>query len=163
MVLTLDYRTSDNSPSVEKHNRCCASDQNDNFEIIAQRNSQDVYQPPAMSSEAVLPLSMFITEEHEGRLVGLYTQRERIHKIRRYKRRINHWKIENKNGCNGRSKVAKTKLRYFGRFIKKEDLSDLIISDEQIIQNNKIIEEATKKENYNKLVDLITQSPSEIH
>lgn len=106
---------------------------------------------------------MFVTEQHEGRLVGLYTQRERIQKIRRYKRRINSWKLQNKDSCNGRSKVAKSKLRYFGRFIKKEDLSDLIISDEQIIKNNQVIDEATHKENYNKLVDLITQSPSEIH
>ena len=36
--------------------------------------------------------------ENEGRLVGFYTQKERITKIRKYKMKIHSWRLNNKNG-----------------------------------------------------------------
>lgn len=100
--------------------------------------------------------------EYEGRLVGFYTQKERVAKIRKYKTKIQRWRLNNKNAFNGRSRVAKTKLRYFGRFIKKDDLNDKILTDDQIIKNNQEIEEVTMRRDFNKLVDIIAQNPSEI-
>jgi len=73
---------------------------------------------------------------HEGRIVGFYTQRERTHKIAKYKQKLQKWKKQNKNAFSGRSRVAKKKLRYFGRFIKSEDFKNKVLSDEQIIKNN---------------------------
>ena len=99
---------------------------------------------------------------HEGKLVGIYTQKERSVKIKKYKEKLNRWRVINKDSFNGRSKVAKAKLRYFGRFIKSEDFKDKLVSDDQIIKNNQDIDHATEKGNYNSLVDLITQNPSEI-
>ena len=100
--------------------------------------------------------------EHEGRIVGFYTQKERSEKILKYKQKLSKWKKSNKDAFNGRSRVAKTKLRYFGRFIKSEDFKDKIISDEQILKNNYQIDYVTEKKDYNSLVDIITQNPSEI-
>mmetsp|Transcript_941 Transcript_941/g.818 ORF Transcript_941/g.818 Transcript_941/m.818 type:complete len:87 (+) Transcript_941:559-819(+) len=85
-----------------------------------------------------------------------------MRKIRKYKNKINCWRLNNKNAFNGRSRVAKTKLRYFGRFIKKDDLKNKILTDDQIIKNNEEIEEVTAKQDFNKLVDIIAQNPSEI-
>jgi hypothetical protein len=106
---------------------------------------------------------MFVSNEHEDKLVGRYTKKERFQKIRKYQKKIFEWKNENKKPFNGRSEIAKTKPRYFGRFIKKEYYSGLLVSDEQVMKNNQIIDEATRKENYNQLVSLITQSPSIIN
>lgn len=103
-----------------------------------------------------------IEAEHEGRVVGFYTQRERSSKIQKYKQKLSKWKKSNKDAFNGRSRVAKTKLRYFGRFIKSEDFKDKIISDEQILKNNYQIDYVTEKKDYNSLVEIITQNPSEI-
>ena len=99
---------------------------------------------------------------HEGRLIGIYTQRERSLKIKKYREKVNRWRYTNKDTFNGRSRVAKAKLRYFGRFIKSEDFKEKIVSDDQIIKNNQEIEHVTEKGDYNMLVNLIAQNPSEI-
>lgn len=104
----------------------------------------------------------FESQEHQGRLVGIYTQKERVAKIRKYKQKLQRWKLRNKDAFNGRSRVAKTKLRYFGRFIKSKEFEEKLISDEQIIKNNEELEKVIEKEDYNRLVDIITQNPSEI-
>jgi len=106
----------------------------------------------------------FINEiQPQGRLVGMYTQRERADKIRKYKQKLMRWRHEHGNDTfNGRSRVAKKKLRYFGRFIKYEDFKDKLLTDDQIIQNNIEMDKFAIEGDYNKLVDIITQNPSEI-
>lgn len=100
--------------------------------------------------------------EPQGKLVGIYTQRERLHKINKYKAKLQRWKDANKDAFNGRSRVAKKKLRYFGRFIKSEDFKDKILSDDQIVKNNLEIDSVVTKGDYNTLVDIITRNPSDI-
>jgi 16S rRNA A1518/A1519 N6-dimethyltransferase RsmA/KsgA/DIM1 with predicted DNA glycosylase/AP lyase activity len=104
----------------------------------------------------------YFDSEPQGKIIGMYTQKERGHKIAKYKEKLRKWKSLNKHAFNGRSRVAKKKLRYFGRFIKSEDFLNKIVSDSQIIKNNTVLEEATAMSDFNKLVDLITQDPSGI-
>ena len=132
------------------------------FELaMSQHQSQKIYSP---IDHVKMPTNetYFIKSEHEGRLVGFYTQKERSIKIEKYKIKLSKWKQCNKDAFNGRSRVAKKKLRYFGRFIKSEDFKDKLISDEQILKNNYQIDCVTEKGDYNSLVDIITQNPSEI-
>lgn len=104
----------------------------------------------------------YFDSEPQGKIIGMYTQKERACKIMKYKQKLRKWKSQNKHAFNGRSRVAKKKLRYFGRFIKSEDFQSKILSDSQIIKNNTVLEEVTAKGDFNKLVDLITQDPSGI-
>ena len=109
-----------------------------------------------------------VTPTHDAsdtqKLPGFYTKEERSRKILKYKSKVRKWKIEHANvNMNGRSRVAKSKLRYFGRFIKYEDIQDKLLTDDQIVQNNKAIDFAIAKQDYNTLVvNLVTQNPSEI-
>lgn len=117
--------------------------------------------PENIREAASLRKALEEDSQPQGRIVGMYTQKEREAKIRKYKSKLQRWKQRNKNAFNGRSRVAKKKLRYFGRFIKSEDFKDKMLSDNQIIKNNLQIEATKAKGDYNELVKMITQNPGE--
>lgn len=161
--LTIDvYRTSENSPVNNlTYSTNVGLDMNFGMAVGQIPIPQNSYLTLHHNSREEQEL-MYSDGEPQGRLVGMYTQKEREAKIRKYKKKLQRWRQCNKDAFNGRSRVAKKKLRYFGRFIKSEDFKDKILTDDQIIQNNEEMEDVLLKGDYNKLVDLITQNPSEI-
>jgi hypothetical protein len=63
-------------------------------------------------------------ENEEERRIGGYSLKQRIEKIQRYKNKLRKWRSTHPVGkkFNGRSKIAVSKPRVNGRFVKKEEL-----------------------------------------
>ena len=84
-------------------------------------------------------------------MVGFYTQKERRARIQKYKKKIAKWKKNNKRFGRflGRSHVARTKVRVFGKFlpsgyegksISQTGFLNGVISDEEAIRRNQLLD-----------------------
>ena len=62
----------------------------------------------------------FLTSSHEGRMVGFYTQRERLERIKKWRKKGVVFKRKLK--LIGRSTVARNKIRHNGRFYPMDDI-----------------------------------------
>jgi hypothetical protein len=87
----------------------------------------------------------------EGRVIGFYTQKERKSRILKYKRKIANWKKNSKGFGRfiGRSHVARTKDRIYGKFLpsghegqptSKTGFLNGVISDQEAIQRNQLLD-----------------------
>ena len=75
------------------------------------------------------------TAEENSPCPGKYSRRERNEKIQKFKAKLDRWRKAKRNPkYANRSKIAKTKNRVRGRFVKashlSDDFSDLVRSDE---------------------------------
>lgn len=110
----------------------------------------------------------FENPNYEGCLIGFYTQRERMRKIKKYKNKVKKFKMENK--LFGRSRVARTKGRFNGRFCSKSQLENItekskfsmdgfygIMTDEEVVKRNSLIDQYSISKDMNNLVKLAIQ------
>ena len=121
-----------------------------------------------MKQFKTLKTNKFENPNYEGCLVGFYTQRERMRKIKKYKNKVKKFKLENK--LFGRSRVARTKGRFNGRFCSKSQLESItekskfstdgfygIMTDGEIIKRNMLIDQYSICQDMNNLVKLAIQ------
>ena len=110
----------------------------------------------------------FENSNYEKCLFGFYTQRERMRKIKKYKNKVKKFKLENK--LCGRSIVARTIERFNGRFCSKSQHESIIekskfgtdeffgiMTDEEVIKRNTLIDQYSICQDMNNLVKLAIQ------
>lgn len=96
---------------------------------------------------------------HEGKLVGFYTQRERRNKINHLRNKLLRRKMQrpiNKQ-YEGRSKAARSKPRFWGKFVKSELADKYAVDDEEIHKRNVLIDKYVGELNYEKAVEVLAE------
>jgi hypothetical protein len=136
--------------------------QNENLNTVMRENEENVKSlwPKKMrfiqdslqeGKKSMKSMPMSSNSNKEGRVVGFYTQKERKSRILKYKRKIANWKKNNKGFGRfiGRSHVARTKVRIFGKFLpsghegqstSKTGFLNGVISDQEAIQRNQLLD-----------------------
>jgi hypothetical protein len=95
----------------------------------------------------------------QGRLVGFYTQRERRNKINQLRQKLMRRKIQcpiNKI-YKGRSKAARSKARFQGKFVKGELAEKYSVDDTEFLKRNDAIEKHLREMDYQKTVNVLTE------
>ena len=96
---------------------------------------------------------------HEGKLVGFYTQNERIFKIRCLQKRLMKRKFRSpiSKVYKGRSNAARVKQRLHGKFIKSGNDWDYHQDQLKRKEINRLIDKYVTEMDYNKIVDAISE------
>lgn len=98
-------------------------------------------------------------EAHEGKLVGFYTQKERRNKLAHLRAKLLKRKLEcpvNKT-YKGRSKAARRKPRFWGKFVKSEVADLYAVDDREIFKRNALIDKYVTKMDYQKAVEVLAE------
>ena len=96
---------------------------------------------------------------HEGKLVGFYTQKERKNKINHLRSKLMKRKLEcpiNKV-YKGRSKAARTKPRFWGKFVKSDLAEKYAVDDKEVHKRNELIDKYVSMMDYQKTVDVLAE------
>lgn len=96
---------------------------------------------------------------HEGKLVGFYTQSERKNKINHLRSKLMKRKLEcpiNKL-YKGRSKAARTKPRFWGKFVKSDLAEKYAVDDNEVHKRNALIDKYVSMMDYQKTVDVLAE------
>ena len=95
----------------------------------------------------------------EGRVVGFYTQRERLHKISHFKKKMLTRKqlVPVVKEYEGRSKSAFRKPRKNGKFVKAELGHLFMMSEEQRQERTRLIDQHLTKLDYESAVTFLIE------
>ena len=99
------------------------------------------------------------SDSHEGKLVGFYTQKERRNKINHMRQKLLRHKTDKpiSKHYKGRSKAARCKARFCGKFVSAELAEKYSVDDEQFYKRNALIDKYVKSMDFQKTVDVLTE------
>lgn len=96
---------------------------------------------------------------HEGKLIGFYTQRERRNKINHLRQKLMKHKMEcpiNKL-YKGRSKAARSKVRFWGKFVRSELAEKYAVDDTEVYKRNALIDKYVTAYDFQKVVNVLAE------
>ena len=117
---------------------------------------------PKMFDESIPTCSEYLKTKfvgHEGKLVGFYTQRERRNKINHLRQKLMKHKMEcpiNKL-YKGRSKAARSKVRFWGKFVKSELAEKYADDDMEVYKRNALIDKYVTANDFQKAVNVLAE------
>lgn len=97
--------------------------------------------------------------QKEGKLIGFYTQRERMNKIQHLRKRL----MKHKRSCpinkqyKGRSNAARSKVRVAGRFVKASLAEQYQVDDKVLSERNELISKYFSAQDYQKVVNVLAE------